>query len=46
MERGMVRVVDFVGVGGALAVAKTVSKFPKKRILAALTAQQQQELWH
>ena len=35
------------GVGGALAVAKIVSKFSKKRfVLAAHTMQRRQVLWH
>ena len=32
MEWGAVGVVDFTGVGGASAVAKVVSKFPKKDV--------------
>ena len=31
IERGVVGVVDFAGVGGALAVTKIVSKFSKKK---------------
>ena len=45
MERGAVGVVDFAGVGGASTVVEIVRKFPKG-ILAALTVQLWQILWH
>ena len=45
IKHGVMGVVDFVGVGGALALGRIVSKFPK-RISKELTAQRRQILRH